>query len=178
MATIHGYKSLENKNLIVYRSFNDNAPSGMCTLTVQVDQSLLNFEKVKTGEKKADSNPYLTTMTLKNGFVTHALRYTEKQFEQIKKAAGDNIRNVSLSQCSRKATGQIYGINASLVITENGFAIDTTKPMTETKNHWFGMNTLVKQNEVTKAAKEYRKLVKSGLTSKQIVKQKDDGLSL
>ena len=154
MATLHGYKSLENKNLIVYRSYSNSVPYNMESLTVQLDQSLLNPDKVLAGDKVADSNPYLTTMRLKNGFVTHALRYTKEQFERIRKAAGDSVREVDGKGC-------FYGINASLIVTKNGFVIDTDKSITKTENRWFGMKTLDKQRAVTEAAKKHREYVKN-----------------
>lgn len=178
MASIHGYKSLDDKNLIVYEPVSrSKKPKDVFSLTVQVDQSLLNPDKVRSGEKKADSNPYLSTYKLKNGFVTHAMTYTKDQFDLIKKAAGGfkPIRNV----VKGPIVGYVYGINASLLITKIGFRIDTSKPMKKTKNPQFGTNVLIKQKAVTMAAKEYRaKQMEKTVSNAKQKDNKEGNLSL
>ena len=170
MANLHGKGAFENVSLIVKLPAKGTIPAadgkkGARFLEIQVDQSLRNPDKVASGESKADTNPYLVSYDKEhpNGgkYVSHRDKYWENQFKAIEAAAKDpepkdpkhpNDKIVTLDNGDK-----IYGIQASLTKNARGnLMIDTTKPMSRTRNPYFGRNTLEKQEAVTKAAKDAR----------------------
>jgi hypothetical protein len=170
MANLHGKGAFENVSLIVKLPAKGVIPAtdgkkGAFFLEIQVDQSLRNPDKVASGESKADTNPYLVSYDKEhpNGgkYVSHRDKYWENQFKAIEAAAKDpdpkdpkhpNDKIVTLDNGDK-----IYGIQASLTKNARGnLMIDTTKPMSRTRNPYFGRNTLEKQEAVTKAAKDAR----------------------
>lgn len=170
MANLRGKGAFENVSLIVRLPEKGTIPAtdekkGARFLEIQVDQSLRNVEKVVSGESKADTNPYLVSYKKDhpNGgeYVSHRDKYWENQFQAIEAAAKDpdpkdpkhpNDKIVTLDNGDT-----LYGIQASLTKNARGnLMIDTTKPMSRTRNPYFGRNILEKQEAVTKAAKEAR----------------------
>lgn len=170
MANLRGKGAFENVSLIVRLPEKGTIPAtdekkGARFLEIQVDQSLRNAEKVASGESKADTNPYLVSYKKEhpNGgeYVSHRDKYWENQFQAIEAAAKDpdpkdpkhpNDKIVTLDNGDT-----LYGIQASLTKNARGnLMIDTTKPMSRTRNPYFGRNILEKQEAVTKAAKEAR----------------------
>lgn len=147
-------------------------------IETQVDQSLMNPEKVKTGEQQktgmkkyvktgeaqnvADTNPYLNSKNTKvekgvDGkpyeYVDHKTYYTMDQIDAITKAAGDKA--FKMEKGGR--TFDVYGVKADLLFNSNNeTVINTKKPMAPTANKQFGKDVFEKQEAVTKAAKEYR----------------------
>lgn len=146
-------------------------------IEVQVDQSLMNPEKVEKGEQQkagmdryvktgeaqniADTNPYLESKTVKvekgaDGkpfeFVTHNSFYSVEQVEDIIKAAGDKKFEADINgkKCS------VLGVKANLLFSNGKTVINTKKPMAPTANKQFGKEILAKQEAVTKAAKTFR----------------------
>lgn len=158
-------------------------------LTVQEDQSLKKPDKVRTGEAEAQTNPYLNerysdTMKRKE----HSVFYYEKQYQAMKKAAGKK----SFIADRNGAELEVFGIQAELgygkeavrgkndevkkddkgkTITKQIVIIDTSKPMTPTKNIYFGKTVLDKQAAVTQAAKEYAATQKEAAKEVEGVKE-------
>jgi hypothetical protein len=158
MATLRGQGAFQGVNLIVHAPakgvvMKDGKETGRF-LDVQVDQSLKNADKVKSGEAQADSNPHLASYEAKgkqgNTFVSHRVFYSEKQMEAIKAAAGKKVATLENGDA-------VYGIKADVMKNSKGqLLINTEHDMTPSKNPYFGKNVLDKQNAVTGAAKEYR----------------------
>lgn len=179
MANLHGKGAFENVSLIVKLPAKGTVPAadgkqGARFLEIQVDQSLRNADKVASGESKADTNPYLVSYNKEHPdggkYVSHRDKYWENQFEAIEAAAKDpepkdpkhpNDKIVTLDNGDK-----IYGIQASLTKNARGnLMIDTTKPMSRTRNPYFGRNTLEKQEAVTQAAKSERAVAREAAKS-------------
>lgn len=172
MATLKGKGAFTDVPLIV-REYSDprrtsREPDGTIRgrfLDVQVDQSLLNPDTVRaTGMNNAgvpaDRAPHLVseTRTGKDGkpHVSHTEYYAESQYQAIVQAAGSNAADLS------DGSGRIYGITASVFKNARGHVVvNTHKPMATTRNPRFGADTLLKQNEVTQAARDHMQAVRA-----------------
>lgn len=158
MATLRGQGAFQGVNLIVHAPekgavVKEGKEVGRF-LDVQVDQSLKNADKVKSGEAKADSNPHLASYEAKgkngNTFVSHRIFYSESQFNAMKDAAGKKAATLENGD-------SVYGIQADLTKNAKGqLVVNTEHDMKPTHNPHFGKNVLDKQASVTKAAKDVR----------------------
>jgi hypothetical protein len=136
-------------------------------LTVQVDQSLRNPDKVRDGSSpvapgQVDSNPYLAsaTKTGKNGseYVEHAVNYKESQYQKMLEAAGNKKTVVSKTKADGTAFDvEVLGVKGIVTFNSAKLGIlNTAAPMEASTNPRFGKTILSKQAAVTAAAKEVR----------------------
>lgn len=130
-----------------------------CYLSVQIDQSLFPPDKVRTGEKKVDSNPYLASSERRHPqggtYVSHDAYYSKSQYDAIVAAAGNNRYKTPDNKF-------ILGIKANIVpVMSNDnkkiLIINTKLPMGPTANRFFNGDTLEKAKLVNQAAKAYNK---------------------
>ena len=136
-------------------------------LDVQLDQSMRNPDKVKSGEVQVDSNPHLVSNKVAgkdgNEYVSHTMRYSESQYQKMVEGAGK--KNTTLENGN-----QVLGITGSVQYNANKeFFVNTKKPIEPNKgNIHFGKNVMDKQAAVTAAATEVR------LASSEADKAKDE----
>lgn len=176
MAYLRGKGAFSNRSLIVTSSkagivYEDKTKKDVIKgrfLDVQVDQSLMNPDKVREGkgpeagkETKSgamtiapQTNPHLVSNEVDhpNGgtYVNHRTYYTEEQYQSMAKAAGKKSFETDKGD-------QVLGIQANLTKNaKNELIVNTAKPMSATRNAHFGKNVLEKQDAVTKAAREFR----------------------
>lgn len=153
---------LQNRSLIVEiksAKVEDGVTKGyFCD--ARLDESRINVDKIKTGEKTAQTNPHLSS-TKREGvnpqtnekyeYVSHDTYYQASQVDKMIEAAGN--KNVTT-----KDGKHIIGITANLtpVASKNQtLIVKTNEPMGPTKNPYFGKNALERSNNVKAAAKEY-----------------------
>ena len=176
MAYLRGKGAFSNRSLIVTSPkagivYEDKAKKDVIKgrfLDVQVDQSLMNPDKVREGkgpeagkETKSgamtiapQTNPHLVSNEVDhpNGgtYVNHRTYYTEEQYQSMAKAAGKKSFEPDKGD-------QVLGIQANLTKNaKNELIVNTAKPMSATRNPYFGKNVLKNQDAVTKAAREFR----------------------
>lgn len=188
MATLKGKDSWKDVPLIVTCHengilYNKNEKTGERDpeagvygryLTVQVDQSLLDPEKVRSGEKPADPNPYLNTERKTwqddkgedRSFTDHSKFYHESVYQQMLAAAskgpkGDGkAKKVASIETPRGAKMEILGIRGNLgkdSRTKEMFVLSGEDyPIVCNTNPKFGQTVLERQKAVTSAARDYR----------------------
>lgn len=176
MAYLRGKGAFSNRSLIVTSPkagivYEDKTKKDVIKgrfLDVQVDQSLMNPDKVREGkgpeagkETKSgamtiapQTNPHLVSNEVDhpNGgtYVNHRTYYTEEQYQSMAKAAGKKSFKTDKGD-------QVLGIQANLTKNaKNELIVNTAKPMSATRNPYFGKNVLKNQDAVTKAAREFR----------------------
>lgn len=148
----------KGKNLIV--EITKKTEKG-AFVVAQVDQSLMNPDKVAAGEHGAkqvpDTNPFINshkeTFKAPDGkdveFVSHETFYFNSQLDAMRAAAGSKAVEIG--------GHEVLGIKADLLSTpKNGVIINTKAPMAPTANHRFGKSVLDHQSAVTDAARIYR----------------------
>lgn len=182
MANLRGKGAFQGVNLLVVakekalvRDENNKDVIKGRYLDVQVDQSLKNPDKVKSGEAEADTNPHLVSFTKEhngNQYVSHAVYYAESQYQKMLEAAGK--KNATLENGDT-----VLGIQADLIKNTKGQVIVATdKPMEASKNRYFGKNVLDKQNNVISAAREHRDATKGATKAVEsevaVAKEKED----
>ena len=126
-------------------------------LTVQIDQSLKNPDKVKTGQSKADPYPFLNTKdepSIKGDgstYKNHQKFYSASQIEKIR----ENAKATTVNRNGKDV--EVLGIKADLVQLGKGegYLINTKNPIEATANPRFGKTVLDKQEAVVTAANEY-----------------------
>lgn len=130
-------------------------------LVAQVDQSLMNPDKVAAGEhgdkQLPDTNPFVNS---------HKESFQNKEGETVTYVSHDNFYFKSQVDAMREAAGkksveigghEVLGLKADLLSTpKSGVIINTKAPMGPTTNHRFGKTVLDKQAAVTDAARIYR----------------------
>lgn len=181
MANLRGKDSHKGVSLIV-EEVNKNDKGSI--LNVQIDQSLKNVDKLRSGEKKADSNPYIYTgtSTYQNSkgkeveAVQHTQFYSKSQVDKI-------MENAKVAENNGKT---FYGIKADLIVAkgENSLGklvINTQNDIEPTQNKYFGKDTLAKQHEVTKVAKEVREArlnekAREATAEKEAVAEKEESV--
>lgn len=130
---------------------------------VSLDQSLYKPDKIKSGEVKVDSNPFLASRVVNhpNGgqFVDHKVFYQASQWDKMVEAAGKKVTEIDGKTVLgiqaditpvKSAEKDANGKNPTVMI------VNTSEPMGPSKNMYFGKTVLDKQAAVTKAAKEVK----------------------
>lgn len=158
-------EALENRSLIVElgpEKFDEEGKKVGQYAEIQVDQSRMNPDKIRTGEKKAQTNPYLASKKVEGvnpktkehyEYTNHQRFYQASQIDAMVKAAGK--KSVQVKDVNGK-DHTVLGITANLVNTkDHSLVVDTSKPMAPTKNPYFGKNVLDKQKAVTEAARDF-----------------------
>lgn len=177
MATLTGENSWKQVPLIVHctpKSIihkknpetgerGDDQPIEGRFLEIQVDQSLKNPDKIRSGEAQADSNPFLNSEKQRwtdkttgedREITSHRKWYSEAQYQKML-AAG---KSVAIDEPNGIGQGELISLKADLgrSVQTKDVIVMTTHAMSPGSNPQFGKNTLQKQREVTQAARDYR----------------------
>lgn len=170
-------EELQDRPLIVEvknRAYNKDGSLRGAYVDVQLDTSLYNPETVReTGADKDGNpitvgNPHLTSIRKERGdgkgmYTDHTVFYQASQLDGLLKAA----QSSKIDKVVRDEKGEVkvMGVQASLVPctqkidgknTTVGLVIDTSKPMSATRNPQFGKNTLEKQQAVHDALNDFK----------------------
>lgn len=167
MANLRGAGKMSKRNLIV-DFYKKNAVVDKDTnqikgyyVDAQIDQSLLNPEKVREGEvgKQApDSNPHLNSrernsLDGKSTYVDHRFYVAKTALDKMWQASD---KKNFIENKDTEDERIVMGVNADLFINKDKqVVINTAKEMRPTTNPQFGKTVLEKQSAVTDAKKSF-----------------------